>query len=85
MLIAKLFLVPTLCAALAMSSASDAYAARKNAAGRAKKPVAASKTHVKSKSKKTKKAAPVMMSKKITLKPAAIRKFKHRKHKAKHG
>jgi hypothetical protein len=71
--------VPTMCAAMAMN-ATPKLAAHSYA--HAKKPVAANKA-VKAKSKKAKKFAPVM-SKKITLKSAAIKKFKHRFHKARH-
>ncbi len=78
MLIAKLLLVPTLCAAMAMNAAPKVAPVTH---GHAKKPVVASKTAKKHSAKhKSHKAAPVM-SKKVTLKPAAIKKYKHKHHK----
>ena len=81
MLIAKLLLVPTMCAAMAMNAAPK-VAAHSHAP--AKKPVAASKTVKKHAAKHTAHKAAPIMSKKVTLKPAAIKKYKHRHHKAKH-
>lgn len=85
MFIAKLMLVPTMCAALAMSSPNVAGKPKPHAPAKkpvamskhTKKPVVASKTPKKpAAASHSAKKAPAAMHKKVTLKPAAIKKFK---------